>query len=379
MPLMNDLKRALHRFDADGPRAERWPVKGLTALYGLDFPDTPAPIKNISSTGIFLDTVLDEALPLGEFFTLAIEIDGASVSSSEPLLTIQARAVRQDETGVGFAFVPPSGLDPKLWEVFVRGLAVLTDPVQVAHVFRTLRTVLFLCRLCPSGAEEAILLLDGHLDRDRALAVFEFASSVENRLLADPDADRFRAHPKLVANLLRESAWAPDELTTELWKGLFISSCSVDEPDDSNQIFVDLLIHVTAHQARILNHACGRILSSARTPGGPASGSVILSADEMVRLNGVSDLGRNATDLAHLFNLGLIKNLFDFTSYREIDRFDITPSLLGLELYRHCQGERGKVDPHLVASAREHLTVMNPPPQPSTYQNFTFLVPSISR
>lgn len=377
MPLMSGLKRAIHRFDADGPRAERWPVAGLTALYGLDFPDTPAPIKNISSSGILLG--IDEDLPVGELFNLAIEIDPACVSSSEPLLTIQARAVRQDESGAGFSFVRPQGLDPKLWEVFVRGLAVLTDPVQIAHVFRTLRTVLFLCRLCPSGAEEAILLLDGHLDKDRAMAVFQFASDVENRLLADPDADRFRAHPKMVASILRESAWAPDELTTELWKGLFLSSCSVDEPDDSNQVFVDLLIHVTAHQARILNHACGRILSSAATRGDSASGSVILGADEMVRLNGVSDLGRNATDLAHLFNLGLIKKLFDFTSYREVDCFDVTPSPLGLALYRHCQGERGKIDPQLVASAREHLAVMNPAPQPCNLQNFTFLVPSLSR
>lgn len=377
MPLMSELKRAIHRFDADGPRAERWPVAGLTALYGLDFPDTPAPIKNISSTGIFLG--IDEFLPIGELFTLAIEIDGASYLASEPLLTIQARAVRQDEFGAGFAFVPPPGLDLSLWEVFVRGLAVLTDPVQVANVFRTLRTVLFLCRLCPSGAEEAVLLLDGHFDKDRAAALFKFASAVENQLLADPDADRFRAHPNLVANLLREAAWAPDELTTELWKGLFISSCSVDEPDDSNQIFADLLIHVTAHQARILTYACERILESAPASGDFASVSVVLSPEEMVRLNGVSDLGRNATDLAHLFNMGLMQKLFDFTSYREIDCFNITPSDLGLELYRHCHGKRDKIDPQLVASAREHVAVMNPPPLPHNFQNFTFLVSSLSR
>ncbi|MGB0064998.1 MAG: hypothetical protein WBP85_11185 [Terracidiphilus sp.] len=374
---MSELKRAIHSLDPEGPRAERWPVAGLTALYGLDFPDTPAPIKNISSTGIFLN-IIEEALPVGELFTLAIEIDGASELSSEPLLTLQARAVRQDEFGAGFAFVPPPSLDPALWEVFVRGLAFLTDPVQVAQVFRTLRTVLFLCRLCPSGAEEAVLLLDGHLDKDRAAALFKFASAVENRLLADPDADRFRAHPKLVANLLREGIWAPDELTTELWKGLFISSCLVDKPDDSNQIFVDLLIHITAHQARILTHACERVRNSARASGGFASGSVVLSPDEMVRLNGVSDLGRNATDLAHLFNLGLIKKLFDFTSYREIDCFDITPSPLGLELCRHCQGERGKIDPQLAAFAREQLAVMNPPLMPSTFENFTFLQPSLT-
>jgi hypothetical protein len=184
-----------------------------------------------------------------------------------------------------------------------------------------------------------------------------------------------RAHPKLVANLLRDGSWAPDELTTQLWVGLFVSSCSVDEPDDSNQILVDLLIEITPHQAMILTHACERALSSAPATGDFIPASVVLGPDEIVHLTGMHDLTRNATDLAYLFNLGLIQNLFDFTSYRDFDRFDITPSRLGLELYRHCRGQRGKIDPQLVASARECLAVFIPPPIPSVFENFTPLVP----
>ena len=81
-----------------------------------------------------------------------------------------------------------------------------------------------------------------------------------------------RAHPKLVANILREGSWAPDELTRQLWTGLLASSCSIDAPDDSNQVFVNLLIHVTPVQARILSHACERALGSAPGAGNSPSG-----------------------------------------------------------------------------------------------------------
>jgi hypothetical protein len=306
-------------------------------------------------------------------------MDGNSALSSELEITIQAQVAHQDEFGLRLSFLLPPGLDAALWEVLIRGIATLANPDQVAQLFRTLRTVLFLCRLCPSGAEEAILLLDGHLDQDRTTTLFKIAFAAENLLVADPDVDRMRAHPKLVANLLRGGSWAPDELTTQLWVGLFVSSCSVDEPDDSNQIFVDLLIQITPRQAMILTHACERALSSAPASGDFIPASVVLGPDEIVHLTGMHDLSRNATELAYLFNLGLIKNVFDFTSYRDFDRFDITPSRLGLELHRHCHGQRGKIDPQLVADAREHLAVFLPPPIPSVFENFTPFVPDSSQ
>ncbi len=122
-----------------------------------------------------------------------------------------------------------------LWGVLIRRLVVLTDPDQVAETFRVLRATLFLCRLCPSEAEEAILLLDGQLDADRTATLFKILFAAANLLASQPDASLMRAHPKLVANILRQGSWASHELTRQLWTGLLASSCSVEAPDDSNQ------------------------------------------------------------------------------------------------------------------------------------------------
>jgi hypothetical protein len=374
MAWLSDLKRDFQRLGKrQVPRADRWPVSGLTAFYGADSPSTQASIKNISSNGIYLG--VQEHLNVGQLLNLKLQIEGDSDSSSELRIAMQAHVIRQDEFGAGLMFVLPQGLDAALWEVLVRGAVVLTDAEHVVQVIRTLRIVLFLSRLCPSGAEEAMLLLDGQLDQNRSNMLFRIACHTENLLAADPDGGRMRADHKLVASLLRDGSWAPDELTAQLWEGLFISSCMVEEPDDSNLIFVDLLTQITTYQARIFVHACERALKAAPASGDFAPAPVVLSPDEITRLTGVTDLARNATDLAYLFNLGLIHKLFDFTSYREIDSFDVTPSRLGVELYRHCQGQRGKVDPQLAEAGRKHLEALIPPPLPNPFEDVTPPVP----
>jgi hypothetical protein len=342
-------------------------------MYGRQFPSTPATVKYISPDSVYLDH--QEPLPVGQVVALTLQMERDPESSSELKIKIQAQVACKDEFGVKLSFLLPQGLDAALWEVLVRDIALLSNRDQVVEVFRTLRTVLFLCRLCPSGAEEAILLLGGHLDQDRTTTLCKIAFAAESLLNADPDVGRMRAHPKLVANLLRDGSWAPDDLIAQLWVGLFVSSCSVDEPGDANQIFVDLLIQITPLQARILTHACERALSSAPATSDFISASVVLSPREIVQLTGMYDLSRNATDLAYLFNLGLIQNVFDFTSYRDFDRFDITPTRLALELYRRCHGQRGKIDPQLAATAREHLAFFFPPPLPCAMESFAALSP----
>lgn len=373
MSLLSKFKRTLQRSGPKTQRPDGWPVTGLTAIYGRQFASTPAPIKYISSDSVYLD--IQEPLLVGHIAALTLQMEGHPELSSELKIMIQAQVVCKDEFGVKLSFLLPSGLDMALWEVLVRDIALLSDRDQVVEVFRTLRTVLFLCRLCQSGSEEAILLLGGHLDQDRTTTLFKIAFAAENLLIADPDFHRMRVHPKLVANLLRDGSWAPDELITELWVGLFVSSCSVDEPDDSNQIFIDLLVHITPQEARIFNHACGRTLNSAPATRDFSPACVILGPHEIVQLTGVYDLTRNATDLAYLFNLGLIQNVFDFTSYRDFDHFDITPTRLAVELYRRCHGQRGKIDPQIAAIAREHLAFFLPPPLPSVSENFAAISP----
>ncbi|MGO9324270.1 MAG: hypothetical protein ACLP07_06905 [Terracidiphilus sp.] len=369
MSRLSNLRRALQRFgEPEQPRAERWPATGLSALYGIDSATKPAGIKDVSATGVYLLT--DERFPANQTVALILRLDSEQADNSELQISIKTRAAWQGEDGVALEFVLPPGMNPDLCAALVHDIVSLTDRDQVVDVFRHLRTVLFLYRLCESGADEAIQLLDGRLDTDRTATLFKIAFAVENLLAAKPDASRMRAHPKLLASILREGSWAPDEVTLKLWVGLLASSCSVDAPDDSNQIFVDILVHITPTEAKILIPSCERALSSMPGLENSASAPIVLSTQEMVHLTGVHDLGRNATDLAYLFNLGLVENLFDFTSYRDIESFDTTPSRLGLELYNHCHGHSEKIDPKLDVAAREHLAVFFPPPIPSAFENF---------
>jgi len=363
---LGGLKRALQKLgDTVKPRAERRPATGLTARFGPETPTTPAGIKDISASGIYL--VTEKRLRTGELITLTLQEEGEAENSSEMQISVQARVARQGEGGVGLSFVLPPGLDIDLWGVLVRNIVILNEPDQIAQMFRTLRTILFLCRICQAGAEESIVLLGGHLDADRTETLVKIAQGAENQIAAEANSDRMRADPKLVANILHEGSWTNDELTRQLWSGLLVSSCSPDVPDDGNQIFAKLLVHMTPVQAKIFVHACEKAIGAAA--GAESPDSVVLSPKEMIELTGWSDLTRNATDTAYLFNLGLLGKLFDFTSYQETAAYDITPSQLGIELYRHCRGQRGKIGQDLVASAKEHLQNFLPAAQPMAVSN----------
>lgn len=359
MAWLSDLKGTVQKFArVEHPRAERRPASGLAARYGLDSTSAPAVIKNISDTGIYL--VTEKRLRTGESITLTLAEEGEPENGSDLQITVHARVARQGDDGIGLSFVLPPGMDTNLWAVLVRNIVVLTDQSQIAQMFRTLRAILFLCRICGSEAEEAILLLGGHLDADRTAAVVKIAISAENLLASEPDADRMRAHPKLVASILREGSWSwsVDEVVMQLWVGLLVSSCSLDAPDDSNQLLVNLLIHMTPNHAKILIHGCKRELDSDREGENSPSASIILNMEEMVALTGQPDITRNATTVAHLFYLGMIPKNFNFTSYlfeENIESFNITPTRLALTLFKHCHGNREKIEPQLVEEATAHL------------------------
>jgi hypothetical protein len=366
MSWLNDLKRAIKRFgELETPRAERRHAPGLGAQYGVESPNLPATIKDISTSGIYLFT--EKRLNTGEVVTLVLRQEGDPESSAETQFSVHAQVVRQGEDGIGLSFVLPPGLDVNLWGVLVRNIVTLTNREEIAEMFRTLRTILFLCRLCESGAEESILLLGGGLHPDRTATIINIALAAENQLATMPDGERMHAHPKLVASILLSGSWAIDEFTVQLWAGLLVTSCSLESPDDSNQIFVDLLVQLTPTQSRIYSLGCRRVLGLVPAPLNASADSIVITPKQMIELTNEHDLNRAKTDIAYLYNLGLIRKNFDFTSYQDVEDFDITPSELGIELYKHCHGSREPLAPELLDSAKTHLSNFIPPPQKMTF------------
>ncbi len=347
MAKVNEWKRWFRRIGyPEQPRAERRIPSGFAARQANNPASKPFTIKDIGSGGLYLLT--EERWPLGELIPLTLKVEGPPENRSEYQVALQARVVWHGEDGIGLSFVLPPGVNPDLWDVLLRNVIVLTDPKDVLYTFRMLRAVLFLCRLCGAEANEAILLLGGELDQPRTETALEIAFSAEKLLASEPGADRKRAHPQLVASLLKYGSWAHDDLTKQLWIGLLASSCTEGGIDDSNAAFVDLLVHVTPIQSRIFVTACEKAMEVMSEARDLPSTRIIFTPEEMVRLTGIYDLSRTAVDIAYLFNSELLEKVFDFTSYIPTESFDITPSRLGLELYKRCQGHR--TQPH---SARD--------------------------
>ena len=292
-------------------------------------------IKQISRTGLYLLT--EERWPVGEVISIKLQKEWPPVPPSELQIDIQVRVASHGEDGVGLGFVLPAGLDPGLWEQLVRNADIQTETEHISSIFRLVRTILFLCRLCSSEAQDAIHLLGGELDGSRTRSAVEIALRAEKLLCSEPDSDRKHAHPKIVTSILRDGSWSNDDLMQQLWAGLLFSSCTVEGTDESNHSFVELLVQVTTTQGRILVAGCRKARDLMSGVKGELLREVIITPEEMIQISGTYDLYRSATDVAYLFNSGLLEKVFDFTSYLPKNSFNITPSSLGLELFRLCR------------------------------------------
>lgn len=324
------------------PRAERRTPSGLSARRRDSSVSIAATVRDISSTGLHILT--KERWPVGEVIPITVQVERLVEDQSDPHIEVKAQVVRHDEGGVGLSFVLPGGLDPNLWDVLLRNIVVLDQARDILHNFRVLRTVLFLCRLCGAAAHPAIELFGGELDLARTENAMEIAYGAEKLLAAGPDAEKMRAHPALVLSILKHGSWA-DELTRQVWAGLFASSCTLDGKDEANTEFAELLVNVTRSQCRILLAGCKKVLETAPASADASPARITVSTEQMIRLTDMYDMTRNATDVAYLFTWGLVERNFDFTSYVTTEVFDITPTSLGLELYK-----RGKADTVKVAS-----------------------------
>lgn len=315
-------------------------------MHGSDVFPKLGHIKTISATGLYLQTT--ERWPIGEVVSLSMQREGPAAASSGFQIDVRARVASYGEDGVGLGFVLPEGLHPGLWKHLIDNADIATETEDIQFIFRMVRAILFVYRLCPSRAKEPIHVLTGELDEARTKSMLEIALTAEKMLSEGPHAEKMHAHPHIVAGVLRDGSWEHDELTQRLWAGMLVSSCSEEGKDESNKEFVELLVQVSPAQAHILVEGCRR--ASEQTPGNHKASKwqIILTPEEMIQTTGMYDLYRNATDVNYLHHYGLVENTFDFTTYTPKKSFDITPTSLGMKLFEVCRG-------HLLPTAGTRL------------------------
>ena len=334
---VTDWKRRLSKLGyPDRPRPERRVPSGLVGIYRAGSTQKQGRIKQISTTGFYLLTA--DRWPIGKVLDLALEREDSQQKKVPFQINVQVRVASYGEDGIGLGFVLPRGMDQNLWEFLIENADAEVQTEHIFLLFRMVRTILFLCRLCPSGAEQATGLLGKKLDGPRTSNALNIALEAEKRIQASPDSGRNRCHPQMVADILREGSWANDELMQQLWAGLLVTSCSADGTDESNRSFIELMVQVTPAQGRILAAGCAKAIELAEGAEDASSRQITITPEQMIQISGMYDLYRSATDVSYLYNFGLLDKVFDFTTYLPKDVFNIRPSKLGLELFRRCQG-----------------------------------------
>jgi len=320
-------------------RAERRVSPDLTAYHWTASYPKQEIVRDISATGVFLET--RERWVPGDVISLTLQRRGPLEGNFERRVAVQARAVRWSEDGIGLSFVLPAGMDLRLWQSPLKSAAEQTDPEDVLREFRVANVLGFVQRISPQASDRVRQLLREGLSNYRVASAIEIALKAERILSFGANADLMRAPARLVERILEDGSWADADATQQLWAGLLATSCTPSGRDETNLTFVGLLSQLTAAHLRILTAACTKAAKFVSGVERLSSRPIRLHAADLSRITGSRDLLRAHRDLEHLCDLGLLTMTVRSATFSELEGTEIAPTSLGLQLYARCNGHRG--------------------------------------
>ncbi|HEU5458371.1 MAG TPA: PilZ domain-containing protein [Terracidiphilus sp.] len=295
-------------------------------------------VSNISDTGLYLKT--DYRWTPGEVVSLTFLRRGTSEKENPRRISVQARAVRASNDGVGLSFVLPRGMDLHFWQSPLKSASEQTEPEDIVSEIRLAGAISFLSRICPSAAEEVRGLLREGLSSFRATSAIAITIRAQELLSLTPDSSNLRAPSRVVLRILQDGSWADTETIQQLWAGLLATACTPEGDDDSNLTFIDLLSQLTPTHVKLLAAACTRSAKILTGAGKISSRPVACSMQELMRVTGMRDAIRIDRDIELLSDLGLFVKR-EKTAFFSNEDAKIAPTSLGLLLYARCNGFRG--------------------------------------
>ena len=339
---MSSLKSWLRKsFTENRARAERRISPGLEAIHYVGSDEEQNTIKDISATGIFLYT--DRRWPSGTMIPLTLKSKHLSREGLDLQVSIQAKAVRWSNEGIGLSFVLPEGMELRLWKSELESPAEQTEPEEILREFRVARALGFLHRICPSAWQQIDLLFREGLSNVRIASAVEIALYAEKMIEREPNSDKLHAPSILVMRIISDGSWAEIDDNLKLWAGLLATSCTMRGEDESNLSFVEIMSQLANIHTRIFIAACTQAKKTVSGPDSITAQPVTCTAEELARIAGAHDLVKIDRNLTQLCDLGLLAERAKtrFFSYNE--DASITPTTLGLQMYKICQGHRGSL------------------------------------
>ena len=168
-----------------------------------------ADIHDISSTGVYLLTG-ERWLP-GTHIQLTLQRRGNFEEDSKRRVTLQSRAVRWGEDGVGLAFTLPSDINFNLWEDALRSAADNQPAEDILPPFRMAKALEVLRRLCPDAIQDTSRLVRTGLGNMRVANAVQIALGAESMLALDPLGYKMRANQHTLLRIIADGSWADED------------------------------------------------------------------------------------------------------------------------------------------------------------------------
>ncbi|HWA96206.1 MAG TPA: hypothetical protein VG844_16530 [Terracidiphilus sp.] len=319
-------------------RAERRPLPGLAAYHWEGRVPKLDRVRNISSTGVYLQTP-DRWEP-GEVVTLTLQREGPPRMGFDNCVRLTTKAVRWGDDGVGLAFDLLDHEDLRLWDSPLKTDASHTQPEDILREFRVASALAFIRRIAPGSANEVRRLLREGLSNYRVESAVNIALKAESLTATRPDTYSLKVNPQVALRILEGGSWAEDEWVRMMWAGLLASSLSPEGQDDSNLLLVNSLGQLTTVHFRILTAACMRASQMATGFGWSYSKQSGCTLEELMKVTGARDKLRIEREIEHLADLGLLEHREKSPSFMEDKEPNVVPTTLGQKLWSSCEGNQ---------------------------------------
>lgn len=319
----------------DKKRAERRPLPGLAAYHWDGSIPKLNKVRNISSTGVYLQT--SDRWEPGKQVTLTLQREGPPRVGFDHCVRITTKAVRCGSDGVGLVFDALDQRDLFLWDSPLKTDISHTEPEDLLREFRVASALAFLRRVAPSADAEFRRILREGLSNYRVESAVNIALKAERIAATRPDSDVLKVNPTLALRVLEGGSWAEDEWVRLMWAGLLASSLSPNGRDDSNLLLVNSLGQLTPVHFRILTAACTRASQKATGFGWSYSTQKGCTLDEIMKVTGARDKLRIEREIEHLADMGLLERRERSLFFVEDKDASVVPTALGQKLWSSCE------------------------------------------
>ncbi|WP_348260980.1 PilZ domain-containing protein [Telmatobacter sp. DSM 110680] len=309
-------------------------------------------VRDISPSGVYVIT--KERWQRGTLVTLTLQREGPLEMNADRRLDMLAKVARSGKDGVGLAFVLPKN-DPasSQWEMLRSNLIEDWKPADMLSLVRSNEAISFLSQICPGGAEEIGQLLRGRLSNHKVAVAVDIVLKAHSLVAQEVATEGLHAETNLVVRILEDGSCTEEGWLKHFWGGLLATSCTAHGKDELSRALVGLFSQLTTFPVRLLVVICTRATKVLAESGVVFAKPLACKIDELTVTTG-SRGQQVERDLQRLCELGLMeKQGAGSSAMLAANEVLIAPTSLGLQLFAHCNGQRGPLQQFYALASHE--------------------------